>query len=309
MGPLMEPLVYLNGRLLASTDAHLPLHDAGFVMGATVTDLCRTFRHRLFRLSDHLGRFRCSCQMACIPQPIGDEELTRIAQDLVAHNAQLLRPEQELALVMFATPGPIGFYGGLPGGPGDGPATLGMHTFPLPFARYRRFFREGVRLVIPATRHVPARCVDPRIKMRSRLFWWRAEQEAHLMDPAASALLLDENEQVTETAAANFLIVKNGVVLSPPREAILGGISLLVVEELCAKLGLRFEERLLSVEDCLSADEAMLASTPYCLAGVCRINGIAIPWPGSIYCQLLAAWNELVGIDIASQIETVDNEK
>ena len=28
----------------------VPVHDAGFVMGATVTDLCRTFRHRLYLL-------------------------------------------------------------------------------------------------------------------------------------------------------------------------------------------------------------------------------------------------------------------
>ena len=51
---------------------------------------------------------------------------------------------------------------------------------PLPFARYRRFFEEGARLVIPSTRHVPAVCVDPRIKQRSRLHWWRADRIVRL---------------------------------------------------------------------------------------------------------------------------------
>src|SRR5262245_1817200 len=252
---MSAPIAYLNSRLLPQPEAQLPLHDAGFVMGATVTDLCRTFRHRLFRLPDHLARFHRSCQAARIPQPVPDEELARIAEELTAHNAALLPSpplqgkgvggegaEQELALVMFATPGPIGYYGGLPGGPGDGPPTLGMHTFPLPFARYVRLFREGTRLVTPATRHVPAVCVDPRIKMRSRLFWWLAEQEAHAIDPSASALLLDLVGHVTETVAANFLIVKNGIALTPPRASVLDGISLRVVEELCGKLGIRFEE-------------------------------------------------------------------
>lgn len=296
-------LAYLNGRFLPYAEARLPLHDAGFIWGATVTDLCRTFAHRPFRLTGHLARFRHSCQLAHVPQPLSDGELTAIAERLFEHNAALLRPERELALVMFATPGPVGYYGGLPGGPGEGAPTLGMHTFPLPLARYARLFREGAWLVVPGVRHVPPACIDPRIKMRSRLHWWLAEQEAHAVDPGASALLLNDAGHVTETAGANFLIVKGGVVCSPPREAILGGISLQVVEELCQQLGLRFEERPLTIEDCLTADEALLASTPYCLAGVRQINGTALPWPGPTWQQLLTAWSQQVGIDIRTQIE------
>ena len=189
-----------------------------------------------------------------------------------------------------------------PGGPGDGPPTLGMHTFPLPLERYARLFREGARLVVPATRHVPAVCVDPRLKQRSRLHWWLAEQEAHLVDPAASALLLDGNGCVTETAAANFLVVRGGVVLSPPRQGILGGISLQTVEELCGELGIPFAEQPLRLDDCLPADEALLASTPYCLAGVRRLQGTDVPWPGSVWQRLLRAWSERVGVDIRRQI-------
>src|SRR5205085_4767484 len=159
-------------------EARLALNDAGFVSGATVTDLVRTFAHRPFRLPDHLRRFRRSCELARVPQPLSDDELTAVAERLVGHNAGLLRPGQDLALVLFATPGPVGYYLGQPGGPGDGAPTLGLHTFPLPFARYRPLFAAGARLVVPPTRHVPAASVDPRAKVRSRMFWWVAEQEA-----------------------------------------------------------------------------------------------------------------------------------
>jgi branched-chain amino acid aminotransferase len=300
---MVGPLVYLNGRFLPQAEAQLPLHDAGFVLGATITDLCRTFRHRLFRLADHLVRFRCSCQSARISQPKSDGELTQIAEQLVAHNAALLEPRQDLALVLFATPGPVGYYLGQPGGAGDGPPTLGMHTFPLPFTRYVRLFQEGAGLVVASTRHVPARCVDPRVKQRSRIHWWLAEQEARQVEPGAIALLLDSDGYVTETAGANFLVVRNGTVVSPPRESILGGISLLTVEELCSELKIGFVEKPLDVYDCLSADEAMLASTPYCLAGVRRINDVPLPWPGPIFQQLLARWSQRVGMDPRAQIE------
>jgi len=178
-----------------------------------------------------------------------------------------------------------------------------MHTFALPFARYRRLFEQGAHLVIPSTRHVPAACVDPRVKQRSRLHWWLAEQEAHLIDPGAMALLLDLDGHITETAAANFLLVQGGVVVAPPRHSILGGVSLRVVEELCGELGVSFEERPLAVHDCLNADEAMLASTPYCLAGVSRFNGVPLPWPGALFRRLLQEWGRQLGVDIRGQIE------
>src|ERR1700688_3863474 len=113
---MSEPLAYLNGQLLPPRAAPLPLHDAGFVFGATVTDLCRTFRHQLYRWPDHLARFRRTCRAIHIDLPVSDEELTRLATHLVANNAALLNRGQDLALVLFATPGPVGYYAGHDGG-------------------------------------------------------------------------------------------------------------------------------------------------------------------------------------------------
>src|SRR5262245_24395149 len=299
---MSEPLAYFDRRLIPQSEARLPLHDAGFVMGATVTDLCRRVRHQVYRWDDHLARFRRSCTTARIPVSLDENEMTRRAHELAAHNAGLLRPEQDLAFVLIATPGPIGYYAGLAGAAGDAAPTLAMHTFPLPFARYRRLFEDGARLVVPSTRQVPAVCTDPRVKQRSRLHWWLAEQEASRIDPGAAALLLDLDGFVTETAAANLLVVRGGRVLTPPRHSVLEGVSLGVVEELCRDLGIPFEERTLRVHDCLNADEAMLASTPYCLAPVARVNNSSLPCPGPLFERLLARWGEVIGLDIRGQI-------
>src|SRR3954466_6277835 len=127
-----EPLAYLNGKFVPQSQVRLSYADAGFVFGATATDLCRPFGHRLFRLADHLIRFRQSCLYAHIPQPLPDKELSLLAEQLVLGNATFLQREQDLALVFFATPGIIGYYAGLPGGTDGARPTLGMHTFPLP---------------------------------------------------------------------------------------------------------------------------------------------------------------------------------
>ena len=138
--------------------------------------------------------------------------------------------------------------------------------------------------------------------MRSRMHWWIAEQQAHDIDPLASALLVDAAGHVTETASANFLIVKNGTILTPLRDSVLNGVSLQVVQELCGELNIPFVERPLTVAECQSADEAMLTCTSYCVAGVRRLNGVELPWPGPVWRRLLAAWSERVGVDIEAQI-------
>ena len=142
------PLTYLNGRFVPFAEASLPLHDAGFVSGATVVDNARTFRHKLFRWPDHLARFRRDCAACYVPLEMTDGQLTATAEELVAHNAKLLPAGGELQLVTFATPGPLGFY---LGDAANGPPTLGMATYPLPFARYRPFFTEGATLALVGT--------------------------------------------------------------------------------------------------------------------------------------------------------------
>lgn len=297
-----EPLAYLHGRFLPASQARLALNDAGFVQGATVTDLCRTFGHQLYRWEDHLSRFQRSCRATGIYPLLAEQEITKLAHELVMHNAALLKPEQDLGLVVFATPGPVSYYAMGEESGEDAGTTFGMHTFPLRFQRYRRFHEQGVSLVVPRTRQVPAECVDPRIKQRSRLHWWLAQKEAEQLEAGAMVLLLDRDGFITETASANFLLVQKGVVLSPPRQGVLEGISLQVVRELCQDLGFAFMERPLQLNDCLAADEAFLSCTTYCLAGVSRFNGQPLPWPGVIFQQLLRAWSERVGVDIRGQI-------
>ncbi|MBI3823336.1 MAG: aminotransferase class IV [Planctomycetes bacterium] len=297
---MTEPIAFLNGRLLPQSQAHLPLHDAGFVLGATVTDLCRTFRHRLYRWAEHLARFRRSLQSAYLDVPFDDATITQKADELVAHNASLIDANYDLALVLFATPGPIAHYLGQTT-PADGP-TFGMHTFPLPFARYRPWIESGVHLATPNVRAIPAACVDPHIKQRSRMHWWLAEQEVRRAHSGAQALLLDLASNVTETASANFLLVKNGTIISPPRDGILEGVSLGVVAELCERLGIRLEHRPITLDDCYAADEALLTCTTFCLAGVRQINERALAWPGPMLRLLHDAWSAAVGVDIHRQI-------
>lgn len=304
MAQSVEPLVFLNGQFVPASRAAIAIWDAGLVLGATVTDLTRTFRHQPFRLEDHVERLFDSARSARITPPLSLDESIRAARELIAHNAALLAASDDLALCQFLTPGEIGVYAGRPGRAGDSMPTFCMHTFPLPFANWRHYFTDGVHVVTPSVRQIPPQCWDPKMKCRSRMHWWLADNEARQSDPLAVALCLDLDGNLAETSSANFLIVRGNSVISPSPRHILRGISLRTIEELCSELGLAFEMRDLQVIDVLGADESLLASTSFCLAPVTRINHAATGTgrPGPVFDRLIAAWSRRVGVNIVEQI-------
>jgi branched-subunit amino acid aminotransferase/4-amino-4-deoxychorismate lyase len=266
-----------------------------------VTDYCRTFGRRLYLWPEHLARLRRNCATCFIPLAPSDEELTQQAEALVEHNARLLPAGEELALITFATPGPLGVLAGAPRQ--DGPPTLVMHTLPLDRRRYRRFFTEGVALAAVGQYDPhPDGLTPPHVKHRNRLHWWRAERllaRRTEVPPGALAIPITSGSCITETAIGHVLAVIDGAVFMPPRETVLEGISLTVVEELCGELEIDFLASELLLEELQGAKEAMLCGTAFCLAGVSWAEGVQLPWPGPVTQHLLAAWGERVGVDIA----------
>src|SRR4051794_12293461 len=116
-----EPLVYLNGRMVPASEAHLAIFDAGVVLGATVTEMTRTFRHRPWRLDEHLDRLFRSLRYTRLDIGLSRAELAAISHELVDHNAKLVDAGDELGLIHFVTAGEYPLYAltaGRPARPG-----------------------------------------------------------------------------------------------------------------------------------------------------------------------------------------------
>lgn len=288
------PLAFHNGELVVAEGLSLSPADAGLVFGATVTDFCRTFSGRLFRHREHLARFRRDCDLCFVPLLFGDDALATSAEALVRHNVALSPPGHELALITFATPGPLASYAGTAQ---DGPPTLVMHTAPLSLSRYSPYFRQGAHL-FPLAAPAPGDLAPPWAKHRSRLHWWRA---ARLCPPGSLALLVLPDGTVTETAVANVLLVQGASLVAAPPSVVLDGMSQRVTRQLAHRLGLGWRERPFSLADCLAADEVLLTGTGFCLAPVSRVGDTPRPFAGPVYRRLLAAWDGEVGLDVERQ--------
>ncbi|MBB75105.1 MAG: branched-chain amino acid aminotransferase [Planctomycetaceae bacterium] len=301
---MSETIVYLNGRFIPETEAHISLYDMAVVLGATVTEMTRTFHHQPFRLDDHIDRLYKSLRYIGVDVGLPPSDLTEATLRVVKHNAGCTHKEDELGIVHFVTGGEFHEYVGSAGRAARVQPTVCVHTFPIPFHYFAEKLRHGAHVVTPTVRHIPAQCIDPKMKCRSRMHYFLAERQARLVDPDALCLMLDLDGNVTETSGSNFLIVERGTIVSPPRHLILPGISRATVVDLAAQLKIPFEERLIRLHDVANADEALSTTTPYCLCPVTRINGMPIGngKPGQVFHRLSDAWSEHVGVDIVRQI-------
>ncbi len=299
-----EPIAWLNGTTVPVSDARLHVFDLGIVGGVAVAEMLRTFRHRLFRVEDHLERLQQSLSLAGLKPAVSRDELASQLAAVVEHNAKLIAADDDLGAIVFVTAGLNPTYVGRATAQAGG-CSVGIHTFALPWGQWAAKYDDGVALVVPPVRAMPPDVVDPRIKARSRMHWHLADQAARQIEPGAMAILADEHGHLTETAASNLIAVLDGQIVSPPAGTVLEGISLGVVAELADQLGIPLRRRAITPEELSTADEACLSSTPSCLLPVTRFQGrpIGSGQPGPMYRQLLAAWNDLVGLDIRGQMQ------
>ena len=304
---MSEPIAYLKGEFVPASQCVLPVWDLGIVLGAAVTDFFRTFHHQPYRLEDHVKRFYRSCKYARIEPPVSIEESIAISEKLVRENGKLT-PDDEIGVVYYITAGENAVYAGAAGMPDSLTPSYVQHTFPLRFNLWRNLFLEGAHCITPAPRHWPPECLSSKIKNRNRLHMWIGEQEIKLADSKAMALYLDVNGNITETAGSNFVIYRDGRVISPRRNNILWGISLTVLEEILADMNIPFVEEDIQTYDAINADEAWIPSTPYCLGPVTRINGQAIGdgKPGPMWRQILDRWSKIVDKDIYREMVELD---
>src|SRR5947199_10015596 len=96
--------------MLPASQAHLAIFDAGVVLGATVTEMTRTFHRRPWRLDRHLDRLFRSLRYTRMDIGLSKEKLAAVSCELVAHNAQLLGDGDELGVSHFVTAGEFPIY-------------------------------------------------------------------------------------------------------------------------------------------------------------------------------------------------------
>jgi len=299
----MKTLIYLNGNLVPEEEAKIPIWDIGFMYSAVFMEAARTFKHRIYRLDDHLARMDDSMRYAGIQPLVSKRDLRAIVEETVEANVHLFADDDDCWLCWQVTPG-SGFPHPMMKGGAKGEPTVMCYVSPLPYDEYGLCYSKGKAAVVPTVRNVPPSVVDPRGKTRFRLHYFMAKIEAQAADPHAFALLLDTDGYVTEGTGANFFVAKDGVLYTATTRNILEGISRRVVIELAKELGVPVVERDLTLFDVYRADGAFWTTSSYCMLPCPGVNHVQFrQCPGPLFQEIIAAWSAKVGVDIIGQAE------
>ena len=299
-----ERNVYLSGALVPESQAKISIFDSAVMLGDCITESTRTFAHKPFKLDAHIARLYRSLKVARIDPGLSPEEMLTVTLELLQTNLQTINSDDDFWIVHNISRG-LAVAGPDPT-VAQSSATVMIHNSMMDLTGWAEFYAQGCHAVTPMSRAVPSQSLDARIKNRSRMHYTLAEIEVKLVDGKAQSVLLDIHGNVSENKGGNVFIVSDGILKTPSTSNCLAGVSRATVLELAGKLDVSCEEASLQPYDLYTADELFFTSTPYCIMPATKFNGLPVGngEVGDVTSKILAAWSELVGVDIQKQAES-----
>ena len=291
-----ELLAYLNGRILEESQLRVSPFDRGFLWGDGVYEITPCFKGKLYRLRDHLERLYRSLRYVRIDPGMSEKELEKTTLDLLDANFPRLESEGIYRVGHWVT---RGMDTPTMAARDAGPATVFIFWSPVRIEPLITNCTDGVRLTIVPTRRVPPQCMETRAKVTSKMNQILAELDADAS--GRLSLMLDTDGNVAENSIANFFIVRNGVLLTPPERNILEGVTRKSVIEFAGRLGLHVEERNFTIYDIAQAEEFFLTSSASCVVPVREVDGFHSPSavPGPVTRRLMDAFARETGFDFS----------
>jgi D-alanine transaminase len=280
-GPQDDSLAYLNGEFLPLSKARISPLDRGFIFGDGVYEVIPVYARRVFRLEDHLRRLAHSLAHIRLPNPHSHPQWTQIIRELVRRGAH-----EDQSVYLQITRGVAKRDHAFPEGV---PPTVFLMTNALTLPT-----QEAIDGGVAAAMLVDNRWLRCDLKTTALLPNVLLRQQA--VDAGAVEAVLLRDGLLTEGAASNIFVVRNGVLLIPPKSnLILPGITYDVVAELAQEHDVRYEIRDVSEAEVRSAQELWLSSSTREVLAITRLDGQAVGdgKPGPLFRRMYALFQEL----------------
>ncbi|MGV3629022.1 MAG: D-amino acid aminotransferase [Betaproteobacteria bacterium] len=274
----MSDIVYLNGEFMPIEKAYIPVLDRGFIFGDGVYEVIPAYSKHPFRLAEHLRRLQHSLDKVQITNPHSDAEWSRLTGEILQRNAG-----DDQSVYLQVTRGVAKRDHAFP--KGVKPTVFMMST---PLVTPAPALVESGVACITAQDH---RWLNCDIKSVSLLGNCMLRQLS--ADAGAAETILFRDGQLTEASASNVFVVRNGVVLAPPKDnLVLPGITYDVVIEIARAREFEIEVRPVSEAEVRSADEIWVTSSTKEVLAVTTLDGkpVGDGKPGLLFRRMHALY-------------------
>lgn len=273
----MLPIVYLNGQYVPKEEASLNVADLAILRGFGIFDYFRYINGKPRFIEDHLDRFLRSAQLLALEMPVSREDLRETVHQLIMQNGG---GDGGIRFVLTGGYAPDGYT----------PINPNLVGMAYPFKGHSaEDYKRGVKVLL----HNYERQF-PEVKSIDYLEGIRI-QPMLKSKGADYVLYVDRDGNVRESDRSNFMIVKDGILITPG-DNILRGITRLHLLKLAANLGIPVEERTVSVSELKAADEAIICSSMKGALAITYVDGEAVGdgQPGKVTRRLMAEWENYV---------------
>jgi len=248
--------IRMDGRLVDFADAHVHVLNHTLHYGVGVFEGIRAYpttdAGAVFRLREHVDRLITSAKFYHMPIPFSADEIVRAILDTQAANGIL--PSYIRPLV----------YRGEPAlGVKNLTGRVSLAIAAIPAKKYLGDGSEsGVRAKISPFRKPSSDALPSFAKATGNYANGYLAGADAMQDGYDEAILLDSRGFVAEGTGENVFVVRGGTVYTPGTESdILLGITRDAVIRIATDLGLPVVQKLISVNELLSADEAFFSGT------------------------------------------------
>jgi D-alanine transaminase len=272
--------VYLNGRLLPLKEATVSILDRGFMLGDGVYELIPVYHRRPFRLDEHLLRLQHSLDGIRLMNPMQDSEWQQIITQMIA----LHEPDNQsiyLQVTRGAAPRDHAFPKAV------SPTVLVMSN-PLSSPDQVQIENGICAVSSPDLRW--GRCDLKTIGLLPNVL---AKQKA--VEAGCIECVLFRNGVLTEGAASNIFVVKDGVILAPVKDhRMLPGITYDLVLELAQANEMPMEVRDIAEVEVRNADELWLTSSSREVQAIVELDGLPVGSgaPGPLYRRMYTQYQD-----------------
>jgi branched-chain amino acid aminotransferase len=260
---------FFKGRVVPYSEARVGVLTHGLNYGTGVFSGIRGYWNPeenelfVFRPDDHYRRFLESAKMLGMALPLD-------AGQLSAAVTELLRKEgfREDCYVRS-----LAFYADETVGVRLHDLTPEISIVSMPYGRYIDK-EEGAHATISSWRRVDDNAIPARGKIVGSYVNSALAKTEAMRSGFDEAIVLNGDGHIAEGSAANFLLVRGGVVLTPPiTDNILEGITRrTVIDLLRDELGVTVVERSIDRSEIYVADEAHLVGTGVQIVAVTRVD-------------------------------------
>lgn len=282
-------MIYLNGQFMPIEKACIPVLDRGFIFGDGVYEVIPVYSRQPFRLTEHLDRLQHSLDGIRLKNPFRNEEWKNLLEQLIAHN-----DGDDQYIYLHITRGVAKRDHAFP-----------VNVSPTVFIMSNPLLPPPSELLGSGASAITAldnRWIRCDVKAISLLPNVLLRQLA--MDVRALETVLIRDGFLTEGAASNIFIVKNNVLLTPPKSHLmLPGITYDVVLELAANNQIDHEIREISEFEVRNADEILLTSSTKEIMPITLLDNkpVGSGKPGKIFAQLHALYQHYKATQMRGQ--------